>query len=248
MIEELNQRIEALRRNSDRIAWKTIFWANILEPIERKYFRNANRTNDLDYIRLRKFVISALGDATAYQKVTSSANTTYEKIHDRVGQAIRELFNNDLDGTPAPLIVMAHSLGGHIMSNHIWDMQHAQPNALAGLSEFERMETLAGMVTFGCNIPLFTFAYTKVEPIAFPAPQLPDNLKGKARWLNFFDPDDVLGYPLKPINGDYRRVVKRDIAINVGGIFSSWNPLSHNGYWTDNDFTKPVSKFIASFL
>ena len=87
-----------------------------------------------------------------------------------------------------------------------------------------------------------------MKPIKFPAPGLPSGLKKKARWLNFYDPDDILGYPLKPINSDYRKVVTKDIAINAGGFFSSWNPLSHNGYWKDNDFTKPVSNLIASFL
>lgn len=245
MIEELDRRVG---KDADRIAWKTIFWADILAPRQRQYFRDANRNNDLDYVRLRKFVISALGDAAAYQKVESAANTTYERIHERVEQRIGDLFENDLERTSPPLIVLAHSLGGHIMSNYIWDMQHAGAHVSTGLSEFERMRTLAGMVTFGCNIPLFTFAYDDVIPIDFPAPKLPDHIKGKARWLNFFDPDDILGYPLKSTNAAYRKVVNRDIAINAGGIFSSWNPLSHNEYWTDNDFTKPVARFIASFL
>ncbi|NIQ25048.1 MAG: hypothetical protein GTN88_00295, partial [Gammaproteobacteria bacterium] len=69
-----------------------------------------------------------------------------------------------------------------------------------------------------------------------------------ASWLNFFDPDDVLGYPLKPLSPEYRRAVSRDITINVGGIAASWNPLSHSKYWTDNDFTKPVAKFIDKLL
>ncbi|MCH7957406.1 MAG: hypothetical protein IIB63_07635, partial [Proteobacteria bacterium] len=109
---------------------------------------------------------------------------------------------------------------------------------------------LAGMITFGCNIPLFTFAYTKVVPIQFPAPDLPDpgDVRDKAKWLNYFDPDDVLGYPLKSINAAYDAVVDEDIAINVGGLLSNWNFLSHTKYWTDNDFTKPAAEFIATFL
>lgn len=69
-----------------------------------------------------------------------------------------------------------------------------------------------------------------------------------AKWLNYYDPDDVLGYPLKPINAEYRKVVSKDIAINTGGILTSWNPMAHNGYWTDNDFTKPVAKYIGQFV
>ena len=58
----------------------------------------------------------------------------------------------------------------------------------------------------------------------------------------------VLGYPLKAINSAYAATVNADIAINVGGILTSWNPLSHGKYWTDNDFTNPVADLIASFL
>ena len=140
---------------------------------------------------------------------------------------------------------MAHSLGGHIMSNYIWDMQKS---TVTTLSSFEKMDLLAGMVTFGCNIPLFTFAYDNVIPIKFPGDALSAESKSKTKWLNYYDPDDILGYPLKAINAAYENIVDEDVPINVGGIFSSWNPSSHTKYWTDNDFTKPVSKFISTFI
>lgn len=245
MVTELNDRVSDLKKDPGAIAWRPIFWAHSLEERELRYFRNAKRTGDLDFIRLRKFLLTAFGDASAYQKVESEANTTYEEIHDLIGKGIASLYTTQLGSKPKPLIVIAHSLGGHIMSNYIWDMQKSSN---AKLSPFERMKWLSGIVTFGCNIPLFTFAYEKVEPIVFPPQSLRPDLKKKAKWLNFYDPDDVLGYPLKPINSDYRNVVTKDIPINVGGILSSWNPAAHSKYWTDNDFTKPVAKFIARFL
>jgi len=248
MIGELNDWVDDLGKDPNLIAWRSIYWADILIPQQRKYFQDAKRKGDLDYNFFRQFIINALGDATAYQQVKSSANTTYEDIHTRVAIGITRL--NDATKNPngsnsTPQIIIAHSLGGHIMSNYIWDMQKGHTT---GSNGFERMETLAGFVTFGCNIPLFTFAYSKVVPIDFPAKQLPPSTKNKARWLNFYDPDDILGYPLRPINAAYKNVVSEDKAINVGGFLTSWNPASHGKYWTDNDFTKPVSRFIASFL
>ncbi|MCH6589520.1 MAG: hypothetical protein IH806_03295 [Proteobacteria bacterium] len=249
MIDELNDRVGDLGKDPAEIAWQSIYWADILAQPQKDYLEKAKNNHDLDWVWLRKFVVNYLGDAAAYQKVTSPANTTYEKIHERVSQAINDL-NGQLPGDDLPLIVLAHSLGGHIMSNHIWDMQHPGGTPPPGLSPFERMHTLAGMVTFGCNIPLFTFAYATVVPIEFPAAQLPNPgaVRDKAKWLNYYDPDDVLGYPLKSINAAYDAVVDEDIPISVGGWFSSWNPLSHNKYWTDNDFTKPAAEFIATFL
>lgn len=248
MIDELKDNVDDLGKDPDDIAWSPIFWSDILAQRQEDYLRDANANNDLDYIGLRRFIISSFGDASAYRKVDSAQDTVYELIHQKVRAGI-----NFLDGevnADAPLIVMAHSLGGHIMSNYIWDMQHATTAQLAGLSSFEQLHTLAGMVTFGCNIPLFTLAFTNIEPITFPAAQLPNPgpVRAKARWLNYFDADDVLGYPLKAINGAYDAVVDEDNPINVGGLFSSWNPLSHGKYWTDDDFTEPAADFIATFI
>lgn len=245
MIRELNSRISGFKKDPEKVAWRSIYWADILEKRQLKYLRDSERTGDLDFKGLRRFMLTAFGDASAYQQVKSKESTVYAEINARVRDEVAALYEIDLGSNPKPLLVLAHSLGGHIMSNYIWDVQQAKNTAL---SPFERLNYLSGMVTFGCNIPFFTFAYKKVVPITFPPARLSADLKKKAKWLNFYDPDDVLGYPLRSINPDYKKVVTRDIPINVGGIATSWNPMSHSKYWTDNDFTKPVAKFIAEFL
>ncbi len=230
-----------------RVAWAPVYWQDILESRQLAYMREAKRNHDVDALRLRSFVVSALGDAAAYQKVAGSKNQTYERIHTKVEESLSELADVQLGGAKCPIVVVAHSLGGHIMSNFIWDRQHDSAAKKKALGPVKSMQTLAGMVTFGCNIPLFTFAYDKVEPIKFPGPKLSAAHKRKARWLNFYDPDDILGYPLKALPA-YRKVVDRDVAINAGGIFSSWNPLSHSDYWTDNDLTRPLTRFLGEFI
>lgn len=234
LIDELKSRLD----QPDKVAWRRIFWADVLSARQDKYLRAANRKNQLDFFTLRCFVVSALGDASAYCRVDDDARSTYGRIHAVIRDEIAAL-RKTLKSDSAPLVILAHSLGGHIISNYIWDIQKKNAIVAPGDNDFERMRTIAGLITFGCNIPLFTFAFTKIVPIKLP--------KG-ATWLNFFDPDDVLGYPLKPLSPEYRRAVSRDIAINVGGIAASWNPLSHSKYWTDNDFTKPVAKFIDKLL
>ncbi len=248
MIEELKKRLKKEEKDPDQIAWKTIYWADVLEGPEMEYFNKIKQETEVDAIRLRKFVITALGDASGYRKVDDSGKATYQRVHERVRDAIKELYENELESNSTPLIILAHSLGSHVMSNYIYDLQKPAIDAPSVSSNFEKMHTLVGLVTFGCNIPLFTFAYETIEPIKFPAQQLPEDIKEKSKWLNFYDPDDILGYPLKPICEAYNDVVDADNAINVGGIFTSWNPLSHTQYWTDNSFTKPVSTFISDFL
>jgi len=282
MIDEINYLVnDDHDKDSAKIAWKPVHWADILEPRELDYLKEARKENDLDFIGLRKFVLTKLGDAVAYQQIKGRNNTnkTYEEIHSRVKDDIKGLYTNGLQSNNKPLVVIAHSLGAAIMSNYIyycslktcflskffllfsraaalfgrgplaalWDIQKEIADT-AGMSSFKKMDTLSGMIAFGCNLPLFTFAYDPVEAIKFPSDNLPDDLKQKAKCHNYFDRNDILGYPLKAISPSYINVVSEDIEINVGNIFSSWNPMSHIKYWTGNDFTKPVSKLISEFL
>ncbi len=71
-------------------------------------------------------------------------------------------------------------------------------------------------------------------------------------WLNFYDKDDILGYPLAEIAPSYAALKTkgnlREKSINAGTLLTSWNPLAHVGYWTDQDFVKPVTRFLRRFL
>ncbi|MBW3543384.1 MAG: hypothetical protein KY476_24280, partial [Planctomycetes bacterium] len=56
MWDELEHRISGLGHDPDRIAWREIYWADILHPRQEQYLRDANAGNKLDYVRLRRFV------------------------------------------------------------------------------------------------------------------------------------------------------------------------------------------------
>lgn len=257
MIAELNKRlVDDENKNANDVAFQAIHWSDVLSGPQQDYLDAIKAGANVDYVKLRGFMIKALGDASGYQK-SSTAGNTYAKIHEKIRDAIGTLRTTVGDDT-APLMIMAHSLGGHMISNYIYDLQQGAPVVSPGNNDFEKFHTLAGMVTFGCNIPLFTFSMNPVVAIDFPATQIAGTaLANKAKWYNYYDPDDVLGYPLKligrpdtgnPPKPNYNDVVDEDRAINVGGFISSWNPTSHSKYWTDNDFTKPVARQIANFL
>ena len=200
-------------------------------------------SHTLRYDRARRFVISSFGDALAYQRMPSQQTDVYRTIHARIREHLGAL--RDQMGGDKPIVVLAHSLGSVIVSNFTWDEQKS-PTASA--TPTQRMETLAGLVTFGSNIPLFTLCLDEVVAIRFPVPALTGSLRDAARWLNFFDADDVLGYPLRPLSDSYRDAVSADLQINVGSILRSWNPLSHEEYWTDNDFIAPVAGLIREIV
>lgn len=238
---------DKLGDKADNVCFQPVFWAPVLSGREAAVWNRLSAECDLDWVKLRKFFLNAFGDASAYRYVPNEPDCVYYQIHDKVHEGLKAL-RDRLGGDGKPLIVIAHSLGSVIMSNYIWDRQQGMDAPRYGQSGFEKMESLAGLVTFGSNIPLFVLAYDPVVCIAFPPDALDAGLKAKAKWLNFFDPDDVLGWPLKELGDDYRKAVTEDREINVGGILTSWNPLSHSEYWTDGDFTGPVAEFIGGFV
>jgi len=266
MIRELSAQIDQRGGDAPRICWEPVFWADVLEGRETALLRELSAGGDLDHADLRHFIVHSLGDAIAYQQVPRARQqvNVYRGIHRRVDESLKRLRRRTREGKPksapdVPLVILAHSLGGHIISNYIWDVQSAVRKERKGSprSPLERMETLATIVTFGCNIALFTLAYNELKPIAFPPRGLRKHfppgtrrvaITAAARWINFYDPDDVLAYPLRPLSTRYSRTVSADVPINVGSPLTSWNPMSHLQYWTDNDITKPVAELIHGVL
>jgi len=253
MIEELKERIS----DQAKIQWKTVYWAPILESAENKLLHELfPGVEPPDWFELRKLVMNYVGDVTAYRYLPTSSSqpqktNKYDDIHEKVHKSIVEL-RESLGSADKPLIVMAHSLGSVIMFDYIRDRQEKRDGDPYGNTKFERMETLAGFITFGSPIPLFQLANDPVQCITFPPDNLTKDLKDKAKWFNFYDKDDVLGWPVLYLCNHCKAPLKscviEDKQINVGDISTFWYAMCHNKYWTDNNFTKPVAKYIAEIL
>ncbi|MCI0745413.1 MAG: hypothetical protein L0Y58_08420 [Verrucomicrobia subdivision 3 bacterium] len=245
LIRSLERRVVENGADAKAIAWQRAFWGDILQRNQEALL---GKLGGLNWTSWRRFVINNLGDAVAYQRQPSQRKDFYFQIHDRIHECLIGL-RGQL-GHGGLLVVMAHSLGSYIMSNYIWDRQ--QPNPAGdgyGATPFERLETLASIITFGSNIAVFSLALDPYAGFEFPRKTLPPHIADAARWLNFYDSDDVLGYPVKPLCPEYLANPRiEDRKINVGGWFSSWNPLSHNEYWADDDFIDPVARQLAALL
>ena len=255
--EALSKRITDLGADPSEVIWKPVYWAPVLKDWQEDLL-TLSAANNLDWMWLREFVVKSLGDAVAYLKrVDFQSPDVYGSIHEIVHNRIVEL-RAALGDEDKPLIVIAHSLGGVIMSNYIWD---EQKDAIAGQglgnNPFEKMETLAAFFTFGCNISLVSLAYDPIESIDFPPPGLSTHfppstptvdLQATTKWVNFYDADDVLGYPLKDLSPTYGVAIREDVEINVGGILRSWNSACHGQYWTDRDLVRPVAQGIVDVL
>jgi len=261
MVNRLMAEVQKRGQNPNRIAFQAIWWAPILDDKERQLMTAMLSRTRLDWIQLRTFVLNNLADSVAYHKSYAIPDATNERpVYTQITQAVAMEMNRLAQKVQpnSPLVVIAHSLGCHIMSNYIWDTQTRpsdRKHVIDPASPFENCETLTAMKTFGCNIPLFLLSNENIEPIGFPGTGIaaafphatPAQIESVAKWTNFFDRDDVLGWPLAPLSKAYEKVVT-DVQVNVGGWFASATPLSHDQYWTDKDVIRPIAASLASIL
>jgi hypothetical protein len=265
--------------------FEEVFWAGLVRGRQSAYMKNAKTDADIVENRLRTFFIEGLGDAAAYQKTRRRENSIYYQVHDQINETL-DRFDRGIHKS-TPLVFIGHSLGSHIISSYVWDL-----NKLKQISEdalkretdearhlhekikhatpFRRLDTLAGLVTFGSNIPLFTFTFgpARIYPLtrapdddtggtlkpAFPGNKLPSALQQSAQWLNFYSKRDVLGYPLKPLN-EYFGAEPRieDICVRsesrISRILPYWSSISaHTGYWTNATVLSRTAALIRNIV
>lgn len=215
--------------------------------------RNVPGITNMDFPTLRWLMTYFVGDAVAYQ-VTQTDSHVYDAIHARLDAALHRLAKRA--GPTAPLCIVAHSLGTVIASDYVWDHQRqsgrlkrspgpaVSPNRASPL---ERCQTLAFMYTLGCPIPLWSLRYEDFgEPIDFPAPALTDHHPGLSpEWINFYDRDDIVAYPLRGLSPKYAAAVREDRAVSVGPPLVRKSPLAHPWYWNDSSVMGPIAATLA---
>lgn len=85
-----------------------------------------------------------------------------------------------------------------------------------------------------------------VGPLSYQPPDLTRHYPAiNGEWINFYDADDVIGFPLRSLNAAYLKVVKKDVPVNTGSFLISWTPLLHLEYWTDDGVLGPIARSLA---
>ena len=242
------------------VYFDSIYYADVFQDNQNNIFNRIKAADDIDWIGLRKFLMFGFSDAAGFERNASLPNSPYEQVQNKILDALDKAY--DVAGPNAHVVFIAHSLGTHIISNYIWDAQAKEPtqgawrmggfeDSLAGsdLDKFRRLKNLKNLYFTGCPIPIFVAGLSQGKIKAISS-------RGKGysfKWKNFFDPDDPLGWPLKNISTrnvkeSYKYEVNEDKAVNVGNVLNSWNPLSHNSYWTDNNVINPIADDIKKIL
>lgn len=235
-----------LGKKWSKVAFHAVHYAEDLQKPQNALWKKMvnNEDNDLDCTRVRKFFLYGFGDAGSLEHSAQRDAVKYKRVQQQIQAALSKAFIDVGKDSTKPVIIVAHSLGCQVISNYLWDAAHNQHSfeETAGMDpdelNFIKLKSLRNLVTTGCNIPLFTSGLDKRS--CFKAPN------SMFRWDNYYDADDVLGWPLKQLDPSFNIV--NDHVINAGGLFTSWNPLSHTKYWSDNDVIRPVAQRLLNLL
>ena len=205
-------------------------YADIAQPHQDRYWNSMDRKS-ISMDRFRKIFLHYFGDAGAYGTRPHDKKGNYRKIHGKLEQFLAgELNQLAEDGI---FIVLAQSFGGHVFSNFYWDYRKrmVKPRRLKGFSERFRL-----FITTGCNIPVFVAGLERPEPFPWPNPDF--------HWINIYDKDDILGWPLGPLGGGFSNSDFIEDRIVDSGL----PLLSHMNYWTNRRSLKMIAEAIAEVV
>ncbi|GLX67185.1 chemotaxis protein [Paenibacillus glycanilyticus] len=217
-----------------------IYWGDIVNRLEARLWTRiqGKKLRWAKWLRLRPFFVNQLGEAIAYQAVPREHDPTpddyiYDEIHRRFACCLQRLSEDA--GQDAPLCIISHSLGSIISSNFFYDLQNGKLTSKAAEaigenpSKLVRGETLTHFYTLGSPLAVWALRF-KDFGVPIEVPAAPFQGLGIGEWVNFYDTDDVIAYPIKPLNDRYEKVVTADLEVQCPG-FLSWTPFSHRKYF-----------------
>ncbi len=256
-----------LGMSAGEIYTDSIHYQESLQDNENRVWKNYK--DKLNWEELRKFILFGIADATGIEHDKTQPNSAYNQAQISIANALWKASKNCLPNSP--ILIVADSLGCHVLSCYIWDaQQYNRKNSrgfqgiwqnpgkyLENIAEKENIsdadidifqaKNLTTLVTTGCNIPVFVASQANELVLAIEKPN--DNFK----WLNLYDKNDILGWPLKPLSSSYAGLVTdKQVSLRgenlVSRLFKSWNPLVHTLYWSDLHVKEIIADEITSLL
>jgi hypothetical protein len=263
LFDRIRRRLGA---DAARLDCHELLYQKDLQENQQRLWDAMHTAYRLDWGWVRRILLFSLSDAVGLEAGKDHDASSYAVTQCRIAETLLEARQRSDSG---PVVVIAQSLGGQVFSSYLYDAQRwsrfekgrqdRPPGAgiwRAGRESIEhdlgrmvddadmaclRGDTVRALLTTGCNIPVFVAAHREMNVKAIDPPS-----QG-FEWHNFFDRDDVLGWPLQPLNDGYRTLVQ-DHPINAGGPLESWNWLSHRRYWEDDDVLAEVVVLLRRAL
>lgn len=251
----------------ERVAFQAVNFQTILQPNQDAVWANMlQKAEALEYHGLRQFLLFGISDAAGLESRRDESGSAYEDAQLEIARKLYAV-RSEMEGD-VPVVAIAQSLGGQLLSCYLYDAQKAgaggsgagmwrnidafAPRITGHATPLTRDEkrflagaSLAGIVTTGCNIPIFVAAHKKMDIRAIMPPSI------GFRWLNFYDRHDPLGWPLQPLGGGYEVLVE-DREINAARGLLDWvksfTPMSHLAYWEDDNVVDALAGMLTEAM
>jgi hypothetical protein len=183
---------------------------------------------------LRAFMTKFLGDVVAY--VTDEDNLIRSSFFASLDAGIRDAERYS---------IVAHSLGSAIAHDFLFDLMCKdrlfRPLEQPAPEHVERLQTrFFGLFTMGSPVGLFMLRKSVAFSTPTPFAELRLPLRAGQRWLNFWDAQDVIAYPLEDVfrsdpGTDDRFVL--DVKVDTGDLIVD----SHTNYWRNKDVARSIA-------
>lgn len=226
-----------------KVCFKPVQYQPTLQKSQEALWDEIRYNNDLDNTRLRRFFLYYFSDATSMEHGRHRDRKKYIEIQKCIAKAYEGAYR---EAPGRPVVIVAHSLGCQVISNYIWDawkkINYFEnfSDTDAGRKKHLLLKTTENLVTTGCNIPLFVGGLKHRKCFKKPNPQF--------EWDNFWDADDVLGWPMAQLDTktqSYADIVT-DRRVDAGNLVTSWNFMSHSGYWEEYDVYEHIGRVLLS--
>ncbi|MEX0939532.1 MAG: hypothetical protein WDZ59_16835 [Pirellulales bacterium] len=236
--QELRQALRKEAGGKATIVIKSIYYHGDSRRRQSELWNQFDRmenddASSLDHKLVRRLMLTSLGDALAYGNNPNDESSFYRDVHKQVRNAIGEM-EAELGGA-CPVAVVAHSLGCRVIIDYVRDAQTSTGiwQGEKDASEFHKLAGLRLLITTGCTIPFYESPRPSAEQRFF---QPGENFQ----WINFYDRDDLLGWPLRPLGGDFDAV--QDEERNYVGS----SVTSHMRYWRDEELNEEIARKILT--
>ncbi|GAA5443222.1 hypothetical protein Misp06_01398 [Microbulbifer sp. NBRC 101763] len=173
--------------------------------------------SEMDYLRARKFLLCTMAQGAAQLGDIQQRDGAYEKTQGAIYRMLQKAAA--AAGERTPVVLLSHSFGCVSFSNYLWDAQRSSvghgiwrdggPGGVrkgSARERFLRLKTLSYWYTLGASNPLWCAGRGREQIQAVTA----DSRGYRFRWKNFYHPDDLFGWPLKPLSPTYNQAVFKD--------------------------------------
>lgn len=203
-----------------------------IDQNQNELYKRMDKHNRLGgLLSLRKTVLHFVGDAVLFDHKLNDPNSAYRRIHHCLKERVETINAAMKAYDESHLVVVASSMGIYVLTSYIWDADHSLGIfAETPATSENNFRNLSHLASIGCNIPLYVSALKEKDIIAI------DKRNESFTWDNYYDKDDVLGWPLQPLSPSYKALVT-DHEIHSGAYVGS-----HMRYWTDKEFVQPLAE------